>query len=214
MLSKEEIATFRNDFVPLLKLCRTLVSGFRDEFLDNRNLAVANEYAQRFSEKYRTLKVLMEKGSYELPKPAILLGDEKDFYSIFSVAESIMPELESVTILADGKHRTYDAVEFKLIFNELKPSLLQGAVCFNYTFKEAKRRIELKYRKEYGMIQLIDDDFMFDETDPEFALCMHYAFDKGYDERINLSKYPLLFIGRTESEPESFKGSLGGRGAF
>lgn len=214
MPSQEEIALFKNDFVPLLKLCRTLVSGFRDEFLDERNLAMAKEYAERFSEKYRTLRVVMEKGRYELPKPAILLGDEKDFYSIFSVAESLIPNLETVTFSVNGKHSTYPIVEFKLRFTEFKPSLLQGPVSFSYTFNEVKRKLELMYRKEYAMIQVVDDDFMFEEHDPEFALCMHYAFDKGYDERISLSKYPLLFIGRTEAEPESFKGSVGGRSVF
>ncbi len=214
MPSQEEIKMFKNDFVPLLKLCRSLVSSFRDEFLDERNLTVANEYARKFSEKYRTLQVVMEKGKYELPKPAILLRDEKDFYNIFTVAESLVPTMESVTFSITGKPHTYAAAEFKLRFNEFKPSLLQESVIFNYAYEGVRRRLELKYRKEYGMIQLVDDDFMFDENDPEFRLCMHYAFDKGYDEKVSLSKYPLIFIDRTKTEPESFKGTVGGRSIF
>ncbi len=214
MPSHEEVKMFKNDFVPLLKLCRTLASGFRDEFLDKRNLSVAKEYAERFSEKYRTLQVVMEKGRYELPKPAILLRDEKDFHNIFFVAESLIQDIDSVTFSINGKPHTYAAVEFELRFNEFKPYLLQESVSFNYTYAGVRRKLELKHREEYEMIQVVDDDFMFDEHDPEFALCMHYAFDKGYDESISLSKYPLIFIGRTEAEPESFKGSVGGRSMF
>ncbi len=214
MPSQEEIKMFKNDFVPLLKLCRTLVSSFRDEFLDERNLAVASEYAERFSEKYRTLQVAMEKGNYGLPRPAILLSGEKDFYSVFSIADSFIPDIHSATFLANEKSSTFPIEEFKRRFAEFKPSLLKSTVYFNYTFSGVKRRLELRYRKEYGMIQVVDDDFMFDENDPEFRLCMHYAFDNGYDEKISLSKYPLIFIDRTKAEPESFKGDVGGRSIF
>ncbi len=214
MPSREEIKMFKKDFVPLLKLCRTLVSSFRDAFLDERNLAVANEYAESFSEKYKTLRIVMEKGDYELPKPAILLRDEKDFYSVFSTADSFIPNIQSATFFVKEKSTTFRIEEFKTRFNEFKTDLLSGPVSFNYIFNEIKRKLELKYRKEYEMIQVIDDDFMFDENDPEFKLCMHYALDKGYDEKINLSKYPLIFIDRTEAEPESFKGDVGGRSIF
>ncbi len=214
MPSQEEIKMFKNDFVPLLKLCRTLVSSFRDGFLDERNLSVANEYAAKFSKKYRTLRLIIEKGKYELPKPAILLRDEKDFYNIFTVAESLMPDMESVSFSINGKNRTYSVVEFKLRLSEFKKYLLGGPVNFNYAFKCVNRKLELKYRKELEMIQVVDDDFMFDENDPEFRLCMHYAFEEGYNEKISLSKYPLIFIDRTKAEPALFKGSVGGRRMF
>jgi hypothetical protein len=199
MPSRNEIALFKNDFLPLLRLFRKLALGFRDEFLDKLNLDLVKQYSSEFSKKYRTLQIRIEKDTYGYPKPAILLGDEKDFYNIFHVAESLITGIESVTLPYDNSYRTYNISEFKLRFNEFKPHLTKGIVHLNYLYKGAKRNVELKYRKEYLMIQVIDDDFMFEEEDLEFLLCMHYAFDNGYNETIDLAHYSELFIGRTES---------------
>jgi hypothetical protein len=214
MPSLQEIARFRNDFVPLLKCCRALSAGFRDPYLDKRNLELLETYAKAFSKKYRTLKIVMENGSYHIPKPAILLNDEKDLFNILFEAEQIIPNITHARFLFKQEYHTFPIAEFKARFAEFKPHLLAGDVHFEYAFEGARRVVQLRYRKEYAMIQIIDDDFMFSEDDPEFMICMHYAFDKGYDETSDLSKYQNLFIGRTKSEPEHFKGETGGRGNF
>jgi hypothetical protein len=212
MPSKEEIAMFKQDFVPLLKCCRALSAGFRDPYLDKRNMDLLEAYAAAFSKKYPALKIVMEKGNYGLPKPAILLKEEKDFFNIFFTAEQIIRNITHVRFLFGQKYHTFPVEEFKLRFAEFKQHILHGDVSFEYSFEGAQRSVQLKYRTEYLMIQIVDDDFMFSDEDPEFRICMHYAFGKGYDETSDLSRYYALFIGRAESEPGHFKGETGGRG--
>ena len=214
MPANEEIQTFKKDFTPLLKLCRNFASGFRDEFLNKQNLEIVKKYAEDFSRKYRALQVVIERKEYDLPCPTLLLKDEKDFYNIFFIVEKLIPNIDRVIFAYGNKYHSVSTTEFKLRFSEFKPHLVNGTVYFNYAFESVKRKVMLRYRKEYGAIQIFDDDFMLDVNDPEFKLCMHYAFEKGYDENIDLSKYPDIFVGRSASEPQHFKGSLAGRGSY
>jgi hypothetical protein len=197
---------FIKDFLPLLTCCRNFGHSERSEFLHKQHLAIVNAYAEAFSRKYRTLQVKIERDRYDISQPVLLLRDEVDFYNVFLVAHSFIKQMLSVNFKVEGISRAVEPDKFAAVMPRYRKELLESAVHFRYVHEGVSREVVLKHNAQYNMIQLADTEFMFDTNDPEFLLCMYYAFDKGYDASVDLSEYSSLFSSRASSDPSKGRG--------
>ncbi|MBN2454335.1 hypothetical protein JXB11_02205 [Candidatus Woesearchaeota archaeon] len=208
--SEEETKMFVKDFMSIIHLCRKVNENvWRDEAGLTHNLELIRRNSEAFSKKYRTLIIIVEKNEYYELKPTILLKDEHDFYNVFSIANRIAGEVDSVTLNLDGKYANVDSENFQRNFDKYKPYMKAGSVYFNLLTRKSPRSLHLRYCEKHGMIELVIDNLDFGISDPEFRLCEYYGLSFGYENSIILEDIESLFIGPVSS---GFRESTGGGG--
>jgi hypothetical protein len=206
--SQAELEMFSRDFMGIIHICRKLNANvWRDEQGVRYNIDLLKAHITKFSAKYAALRIILEQTEYYEVKPVILLKDEKDFFNVFAVAGRMSGIIESVSIFLEGKFKTVSHGVFEKDFDKLKPFLKRGNVYFNITSFQHKR-LHLRYREKYGLIELILDSLDFTINDPEFRLCAYYALSNSHGSE-ELEDIDKLFIGPVSTD-KSFTGSVGG----